>query len=198
MGVSSMRSEVEHRNCKVAVGAALFAFGMLGLAYASVPLYRLFCQVTGYAGTTQRVAQPSATVLDRMVTIRFDANVAAGLSWTFKPERTTIDVKIGENTLAFYRATNTTDRAIVGSATFNVTPEIAGGFFNKIECFCFKEQRIEPGQTIDMPVSFYVDPSIVKDKDASKISTITLSYTFYPVDKPKAAAAGGANAGNGT
>jgi cytochrome c oxidase assembly protein subunit 11 len=163
------------------------ALGMLGMSYAAVPLYQLFCQVTGYGGTTQRVTTPADRILDRTMSIRFDANVN-GLSWSFEPVVRTVDVRIGESTLAFYRATNLTDQPLVGTSTFNVSPDIAGSFFNKMECFCFKEQRLEPGESIEMPVSFYVDPSLVDDKDARKLQQITLSYTFFPVDKPKQAA----------
>lgn len=175
------------RNTRVAVTCALFAVGMVGLAYASVPLYRLFCQMTGFAGTTQRAERPSTEVLDRVITVRFDANVGPGLSWDFQPVVTTMDVRIGENALAFYRATNRSNQPLVGSATFNVTPDQVGAFFNKIECFCFTEQRLEPGESLEMPVSFFVDPAIMKDLDGAKVRNITLSYTFFPVDKPKAA-----------
>jgi len=175
------------RNTRVAVTCALFAVGMVGLAYASVPLYRLFCQMTGFAGTTQRAERPSTEVLDRVITVRFDANVGPGLSWDFQPVVTTMDVRIGENALAFYRATNRSNQPLVGSATFNVTPDQVGAFFNKIECFCFTEQRLEPGESVEMPVSFFVDPAIMKDLDGAKVRNITLSYTFFPVDKPKAA-----------
>lgn len=175
------------RNVRTGAVLAGVAAGMLGLAYAAVPLYQLFCQVTGYGGTTQRVDRPSDRVLDRTITVRFDANVN-GLAWRFEPVERTMDVRIGENTLAFYRATNMSDRTLVGTATFNVTPDLAGGFFNKMECFCFKEQRLEPGQSIEMPVSFYVDPSLVDDKDARRLTQITLSYTFFPVDRPQRAA----------
>src|SRR5690606_16832131 len=161
---------------------------MLGLSYAAVPLYAMFCQVTGFAGTTQRAERPSDTVLDRAVTIRFDSNVAQGLGWTFEPVQRKVDVKIGENALAFYRAENTSGRPVTGTATFNVTPEIAGSYFNKIECFCFQEQRLEPGESVDMPVSFFVDPAILEDETASHLTQITLSYTFYPVEESKAAA----------
>lgn len=176
------------RHARIALICAAAALGMLGMAYAAVPLYTLFCQVTGYGGTTQRAQKPSDTVLDRVVTIRFDANVAPGLGWTFHPVQQTKDVKIGENALAFYRAENTTDRPITGTATFNVTPEIAGSYFNKIQCFCFTEQRLEPGESVDMPVSFFVDPAILEDETASHLTQITLSYTFYPVEESKAAA----------
>lgn len=172
----------------MALLCATVALGMVGLAYASVPLYRLFCQATGYAGTPQRATQASATTLDKTITIRFDSNVAPGLAWTFEPAVRTMDIKIGENTLAFYRAHNRSDGPTTGTASFNVTPEGAGAYFVKVECFCFTEQRLEPGQTVDMPVSFYVDPAIVEDKDARMISEITLSYTFYPVAGKRALA----------
>jgi cytochrome c oxidase assembly protein subunit 11 len=174
------------RHRRVALWCAAVAVAMVGLAYASVPLYRLFCQVTGYGGTTQKVSKPSDTVLDSAVTVRFDANVGRGLSWTFEPVERRVDVKLGETTLALYRATNTSGRPMTGMATFNVAPEVAGIYFNKLVCFCFKEQRLEPGQSVEMPVSFFVDPAIVNDKDAGKVSQITLSYTFYPADDPKA------------
>lgn len=163
------------------------AVSMVGMAYAAVPLYQMFCQVTGFGGTTQRAIKPSDTVLDRIVTVRFDANVSPTLGWAFEPVQRTIDAHIGENMLVFYRATNTTDRKITGTATFNVSPDAAGLYFSKIECFCFKEQTLEPGQTIEMPVSFFVDPALVKDPESSRIKEITLSYTFYPVEGAKAA-----------
>lgn len=181
--------ELAARHRRVGLWCGAIALGMVGLAYASVPLYSLFCQVTGYGGTTQRAEAPSDTVLDRTMTIRFDANVAPGLGWKFVPVQHTVDVKIGENTLIFYRAENTSGQPITGTATFNVTPEIAGGYFNKIACFCFQEQRLEPGQSIDMPVSFFVDPAIVKDASgAGNIPQITLSYTFHKVEQQKSAA----------
>jgi cytochrome c oxidase assembly protein subunit 11 len=189
------------RNLRVAAISSLVAVGMLGMAYAAVPLYRMFCEATGYGGTTQRVAVPSDTVLDRVMRVRFDANVASGLAWSFEPAQRTVDVRIGENTLVFYRATNRSGQPVAGSATFNVTPEVAGIYFNKLECFCFKEQLLAAGETIEMPVSFYVDPAIVKDKDAGRLSEITLSYTFYPVERPKSAAAqpiGAATPGKGS
>lgn len=161
---------------------------MLGLAYASVPLYQMFCQVTGFGGTTQRVSEASDTIVDKTVIVRFDANVSNNLAWSFKPMQTTVDVKLGENTLAFYKATNNSDRPVTGTATFNVAPEAAGAFFNKMECFCFTEQTLKPGESIEMPVSFFVDPDILKDRTARSISQITLSYTFFPVDKKQARA----------
>jgi cytochrome c oxidase assembly protein subunit 11 len=178
-------------HARVAAVCAGVAFGMLGLAFASVPLYRLFCQVTGFGGTTQRAERPSTEVLDRRITVRFDANVGPGLSWEFQPVVPTMDVKIGENALAFYRATNRSSKTIVGTATFNVTPDQVGSFFNKIECFCFTEQKLEPGESVEMPVSFFIDPAIVKDLDGSRVRNITLSYTFFPVDKPRTAKSDG-------
>ncbi len=174
---------IERRHRKVGLICASVAFGMLGAAYAAVPLYRLFCQVTGFNGTTMVAAKPSTTVLERTVTVRFDANTR-NLPWQFEPAQRTVDVKIGDNTLAFYRATNTSDQPITGSATFNVTPELAGQYFNKIECFCFKEQTLQPGETVEMPVSFFVDAAFASDRDIGHMSTITLSYTFYPVAAP--------------
>jgi cytochrome c oxidase assembly protein subunit 11 len=173
------------RHRRVALACAAFVVAMVGLAYASVPLYRLFCQVTGFAGTTQRADHPSDRVGDRTITVRLDANVGPGLNWDFVPDTPTLDVRIGENMLAFYKVTNRGSRASVGSATFNVTPDQAGIFFNKMQCFCFTEQRVEPGETVEMPVSFFIDPAMAKDKDGSWIRNITLSYTFYPVEHPR-------------
>jgi cytochrome c oxidase assembly protein subunit 11 len=191
MGEAITSGEVERSNRRVAAWSAGAAAGMLALAFASVPLYRMFCQATGYGGTTQKAAKPSATVLDRAMTVRFDANVAGGLGWRFEPVQRRLDVKVGETALVHYRATNTSDRELVGSATFNVAPDIMGAFFNKLECFCFTEQRLAPGQTVDMPVSFFIDPAMAKDPDAGRLGDLTLSYTFYPVAKPAAAAAQG-------
>lgn len=155
---------------------------MAGMSYAAVPLYQMFCQATGLNGTTQRAAKPSDVVLDRVVTVRFDANVSPKLGWRFEPVQRTVDAHIGENMLVFYRATNTTDRVMKGTATFNVAPDAAGLYFSKIECFCFKEQTLHPGETIEMPVSFFVDPAMVEDPESSRLKEITLSYTFYPVE----------------
>lgn len=178
-----------HRGVALACVAALACMG--ALSYAAVPLYRMFCQVTGYAGTTQRAVKAPDKILDRMITVRFDANVAPGMGWTFEPVQRTVNVRIGETSLAFYRATNTTSTAITGAASFNVSPDSAGRYFNKIACFCFTEQTLGPGETIDMPVSFFVDPSIVDSESARSIREITLSYTFYPRADDKAAEVGG-------
>lgn len=173
------------RHGRTALYCALLVAGMLGLAYASVPLYRMFCEATGYDGTPRVASKPADTILERRMTVRFDANTAQGLPWTFEPVQPTINVKIGETALIFYRATNTSDKPLVGTATFNVLPERAAIFFNKLECFCFKEQTLQPGQSIEMPVSFFIDPDIVNDKDARTETHLTLSYTFYPVAQPK-------------
>lgn len=182
-GKSSAPLNRRHRT--VAVWCAAVVLAMVGAAYAAVPLYRLFCQTTGFDGTPRIATAPSTTTLERVITVRFDGNVAPGLAWRFEPAVRTLDVKIGENTLAFFRATNSADHPITGTATFNVLPEQAAPFFNKLQCFCFTEQSLEAGQSVDMPVTFFIDPQIVNDKDAHAISNITLSYTFYPVADPK-------------
>jgi cytochrome c oxidase assembly protein subunit 11 len=173
----------QRRDRTIAIVCVAIVLGMVGLSYAAVPLYRIYCQATGYAGTTQRAAKPSERVLDRTLTVRFDANVSPGLPWRFEPLQRRLDVKIGENTLAFYRATNTSDKPVTGMAVFNVAPDAAGSHFNKVQCFCFTEQRLEAGQTVDMAVSFYVDPGWVEDEDTKDFSELTLSYTFYPAQK---------------
>ena len=198
MAEAGTRTGAEARDRRVAIWCAAVAFAMLGAAFAAVPLYTLFCRVTGYGGTPQRVVQASQNVLDRVITIRFDANVAPGFAWNFKPEQRTLDVKIGENTLAFYRAENSSKETLTGTATFNVTPEIAGSYFNKVECFCFTEQKLEPGQSIDMPVSFFVDPAILEDEQARDLTQITLSYTFYHTTKAADAAGAAAAAPTGS
>jgi len=173
------------RDRNIVVACIALVLGMAGLSYAAVPLYRIYCQATGYAGTTQRAAKPSETVLDRTLTVRFDANVSPDLPWRFEPLQRKLDVKVGENALAFYRATNTSDKPVTGMAVFNVAPDNAGSHFNKVQCFCFTEQRLAPGQTVDMAVSFYIDPGWVVDEDTKDFSELTLSYTFYPAQKPK-------------
>jgi len=159
----------------------LLVMGMTGLAFAAVPLYDLFCRVTGYGGTPQIAQADSTEVLDREITIRFDSNTSPKLDWRFKPVQTRMKVKIGESRLAVYEAENTSDAPLSGTATYNVTPEAAGSYFAKVQCFCFTEQRLEAGQRVDMPVSFFVDPAIMDDPDARDITEITLSYTFFPM-----------------
>lgn len=154
-------------------------------AWAAVPFYDWFCRTTGYGGTTQRAAAGSEEILDRTIEIRFDANVDKGMPWQFRPVERRMTVKIGETGLAFYEAWNPTDRPIAGTAVFNVAPDVAGAYFDKIQCFCFTEQVLAPGERIDMPVSFYVDPDIARNPDTARIHTITLSYTFYEAEMPK-------------
>lgn len=161
--------------------AALFgvAFGMVGLAYASVPLYALFCQVTGFGGTTQRAEAAPAVISDRTVTVRFNGDVGPALPWSFRPSEPAIRVRLGEQTLTSFRAQNRAARTTVGTATFNVTPDKVGRYFAKIQCFCFEEQMLGPGDRADMPVVFFVDPALADDPDMDDVSTITLSYTFF-------------------
>ena len=154
--------------------------GMGVLSYASVPLYKLFCQVTGYGGTTQQVTSPSSQILERKIKIRFDANTKPTLDWNFQPVQTSMDISVGQNALAFYQAENIGKDPVVGTATFNVTPEKAGVYFNKIDCFCFVEQLLAPQEAVEMPVSFFIDPDIVNDPNLDDVTTITLSYTFFP------------------
>jgi cytochrome c oxidase assembly protein subunit 11 len=172
---------LRRRHRRLAIWCAALVVAMVGAAYAAVPLYRLFCQVTGFDGTPRIATKASTTVLDRTVTIRFDGNVTPGLPWVFEPVQNTMEVKIGENNLAFFRATNTSDKPVRGTAIYNVFPEIAAVYFNKLQCFCFTEQLLQPGETMEFPVSFFVDPQIVNDRDARKVTTIALSYTFNPM-----------------
>lgn len=171
----------QRRNRLVAVSCLAFFGSMVGAAYASVPLYAMFCQLTGYGGTTQRVEQASDVILDKTITVRFDANVAAGMPWTFQPEQRAMTMKIGETVMAQYRAENVSGQPVAGRAAFNVTPELAGAYFNKLECFCFTDTTLKPGEKIDMPVVFFVDPDIVNAPELKDIKTITLSYTFFPI-----------------
>jgi cytochrome c oxidase assembly protein subunit 11 len=179
----------QRRHTRVALAATLGAGTMLGAAYAAVPIYRLICQVTGLGGTTQKAERPSGEVLERTIRVRFNGTVASGLPWDFKPVETIADVRIGETVLAYYRAANLAARATKGTATFNVTPEIAGRYFMKIECFCFTEQTLEPGQQVDMPVTFFVDPALAKDPDTAHLQEITLSYSFFAVDEKRGSVA---------
>ncbi len=169
------------QNRKVGLIAAGAALAMLGLGYASVPLYRMFCQATGFNGTTQRATAAQAAGVKatmRPITIRFDGNVASGMPWQFRPEQVTQDGHVGERKMAFFIAKNTSNRPIVGRAIFNVTPEQTGAYFHKIQCFCFNEQRLEAGEEVRMPVIYYVDPDMLNDPNARDVPEITLSYTF--------------------
>jgi cytochrome c oxidase assembly protein subunit 11 len=177
-------SEVSRRNKRVGLIALGSALAMLGLGYASVPLYKLFCEVTGFGGTTQRTSEAEAAkvqVVNQDISIRFDANVDRTMPWRFHPERTTDTAQLGGRRMAIYVARNMSDRPVTGTATFNVEPEQAGKYFHKIQCFCFTEQTLQPGQEVRMPVIYYVDPKILQDPDARDIEQITLSYTFHPV-----------------
>jgi len=173
----------------LALSLAALVTGMVGLSFASVPLYRLFCQVTGYGGVPQRADKAPGEVLERTIKIRFDGNVDGSLPWTFAPVQQTMDVKIGETALAFFKASNNSSSPVTGRAIFNVSPELTGRYFTKIECFCFKQQTLEAGQIVEMPVTFFVDPKIVDDDDTKHITEITLSYTFYRSDEPPSPAA---------
>lgn len=172
------------QNRRVALGLSLFAALMVGLSFAAVPLYRIFCAATGYAGTPQRAAQRSTKAVGETLTVHFDANVAPGLPWSFEPVEHEITLHIGENRLAFFRAVNLSKEPITGSAVFNVSPEIMGQYFTKVQCFCFTEQTLKPGQQIELPVSFFVDPKIVMDRDAKNVRDMVLSYTFHRVRTP--------------
>ncbi len=166
-----------------------FAAVMVGVAFASEPLYKAFCRVTGYGGTTQVAVAGDqvASVSNKLVTVRFDANVNRSLPWRFLPVQREVRVQYGQQALAFFEATNVSDKPIVGTATFNVVPYKAGSYFNKIDCFCFTEQVLAPGQTVQMPVTFYVDPKMIDDRNTSDVKTITLSYTFFADDDQSAA-----------
>ena len=169
----------QRRNNRVKWALAGFALGMIGLSFGFVPLYQIFCQVTGYGGTTQQAIAMPDQVFDREVQIRFNSDVAENLPWTFRPAQKEVRLNIGESGLAFYRAVNHSDRSVTGMAIFNVTPLKAGQYFTKVDCFCFTEQVLEAGQEVDMPVTFFVDPEFMTDPDMEDVRTITLSYTFY-------------------
>jgi cytochrome c oxidase assembly protein subunit 11 len=169
------------RDLIVATSCGVFVAMMVGAAYAAVPLYNWFCRTTGFGGTTQVSEKAPDFVLDRTVKVRFDSNIAPGLPWKFKPEQTEITVRIGEVTTVHYKVTNEAARSTLGQASYNVTPPTVGAYFNKINCFCFTEQRMKPGETREMAVVFYVDPSIAKDPEHDTLKSITLSYTFFPL-----------------
>lgn len=190
--MTALSSVLQHRNRRVGAYAALGALAMLGLGYASVPLYRMFCQMTGFNGTTQRATTAEAAavkVLPVSISVRFDGSVDRTLPWAFKPLQTTQTVQIGARSLAAYSAKNLSDRPVTGRASFNVEPDEAGKYFKKIQCFCFTEQTLQPGQEVRMPVTYYVDPEIMQDEEARQIKQITLSYTFHE-DRSASAKAG--------
>ena len=181
---------------RTALICAVVVVGMTGAAFAAVPLYRAFCQATGFDGTVRRADAAPKAALDRTVEVRFDGNVR-GLAWDFRPQQVSQTVRIGETTMAFFKATNTSDRPVTGTSTFNVVPEAAGAHFRKIECFCFQEQTIAPGETVEFPVVYFVDPELVTDPDAKRIDEITLSYTFFPVEPKRAERRSGVAPGRG-
>ncbi len=194
--MSSDEKRRKGRRAGVVAGTcAAVVVGMVGMSYAAVPLYRIFCSVTGYAGTTQRAEAASDKVLDREITIRFDSNVARDLPWAVAPEERRMKVKIGETGTALYLARNTSDVDYVGTSSFNVSPPQAGLYFNKIQCFCFTEQPLKAGEEKEMAVTFFVDPAILDDKDTRGLSEITLSYTFFPKDPPQRSASTAAGDG---
>lgn len=172
-------------NTRVVAILTAVVLTMGGLAWASVPFYSWFCQVTGFAGTTAVATKGSDKVLDETITIRFDGNTEPGMPWQFRPSQRKMDLRIGETGLAFYEAYNPSSRPVAGRAAFNVAPDSAGGYFTKIDCFCFTEQVLQPGERVEMPVTFYVDPAIKDDGDASHLHEIVLSYTFYEIELPK-------------
>jgi cytochrome c oxidase assembly protein subunit 11 len=174
------------KNARLAWTLAAAVGGMLALAYAASPLYDMFCRATGFGGTPQVAQQGERPVLSRTVNVRFDSNVDANLPWRFAPLEREVKVKLGEERLVHYRVTNVSQRPIVGTSTYNVTPETAGAWFNKLQCFCFTEQLLLPGQSMDMPVVFFVDPEMDKDRRYDNVRTITLSYTFFEAKTERA------------
>jgi cytochrome c oxidase assembly protein subunit 11 len=169
----------------VAAACGAFVAVMVGAAYAAVPLYNWFCRTTGFGGTTQVATMGPARVLDRKVTVRFDANVNGGLPWRFEPEQNSIEVKLGEVVTVSYRVVNESARETVGIASYNVSPPTVGAYFSKINCFCFTDQRLKGGEKRDMTVVFFIDPALAKDSEQDDLDTITLSYTMYPVRHPE-------------
>jgi cytochrome c oxidase assembly protein subunit 11 len=178
-------SHARRRDILVATSCGALVALMVGMAYAAVPLYDWFCRATGFNGTTQVARSAPASVLDRKVTVRFDTNVSGGLPWRFTPERTSIDVRLGEVVTVDYIAVNESARETVGIAGYNVTPLNIGAYFQKINCFCFTDQRLKAGEKREMAVVFYIDPALAQDADGATINTITLSYSFYPQREPQ-------------
>ncbi len=174
-----MTAGLASRNRRIAVAAFCGAAVMVGAAFAAVPLYRVFCQVTGYGGTPRTADAAPGRVLERRMTVRFNADLDPALQWEFEPERRQVRIRVGEQALAFYRARNLSSAPLTGTATFNVTPLKAGPYFSKIECFCFTEQTLMPGQSVDMPVTFFIDPAIAADPGLDDVTVVTLSYTFF-------------------
>ena len=187
--IKTPEQKKERANGVIVASCIAFVVGMTGMAYAAVPLYDMFCRVTGYNGTTKRVEQASDVILDRKIKVTFDANIASDLPWVFKPVQREIELKIGETVQVEFEATNVAKKATTGQAVFNVTPMAAGAYFNKVECFCFTETTLQPGEGLKMPVVFFIDPEIVKAVETKGINTLTLSYTFYAREPSKPVAA---------
>jgi cytochrome c oxidase assembly protein subunit 11 len=181
-----MAAPRSRRNGATALVVLGVAAGMVGMSFAAVPLYKMFCEATGYEGTTQRATAAPGAIGERLVTVRFNTDVAPDLAWEFRPVQPSARVRPGEETLVYFRATNRSKREIIGTATFNVTPLKTGQYFDKIQCFCFTEQRLAPGESIDMPVSFFVDPALAEDPNTREVDTITLSYTMFRAKTPVA------------
>jgi cytochrome c oxidase assembly protein subunit 11 len=185
-------AELRRRHLRVALYCSVFVAAMVGMSFAAVPLYDLFCRTTGFGGTPLVAKSAPAQSIERKIMVRFDANVAPGLGWSFAPEQREVELKVGDTQLVHYVAKNLAARASVGTASYNVSPPVAAGYFNKIQCFCFTEQRLAAGEQLEMPVVFFIDPAIDKDAELAGIKEITLSYTFFPAQKkpaPVAAAA---------
>ncbi len=180
--MSISHSDIQRKNRRLSIILAFITVAMIGLSFASVPLYDLFCRVTGFGGTTKQSNNLPDKTLDRIIKIRFDASTNSALPWHFKPEQLEISMRIGETGLAFYRAKNNGKDPFIGTASFNVTPQKAGQYFNKIDCFCFTSQRLNPGQEVDMPVTFFVDPDIANNPNLDDVKTITLSYSMFEAD----------------
>lgn len=172
-------SDVKARNRRTLIALWSGVAVMAALAFAAAPLYDLFCRTTGYGGTPQVAAGPTKPVGERVFTVRFNGDVSPDLPWRFVPEQREVSVRVGEEKLVFYRATNVSSRPVVGTATYNITSDVAASYFNKVQCFCFTEQLLKPGETVEMPVVFFIDPDIVKDRGMDEVKTISLSYTFY-------------------
>ena len=194
--VGKLRSRLD-QNQKVLVTCSAIVVGMVGMAYAAVPIYYMFCRVTGYGGTTQIAQYDSSAILDREVTVRFSASNARGFPWEFEPLQNQMTVRVGETALAFYRATNNTDRPVTGVASYNVSPFKMGPYFSKLECFCFTEQTLQPGESMDMPVIFFVDPLMDEEERLDDVTTLTLSYTFWQAGDEDAYETASAMAGTG-
>jgi len=181
--------DIARRMRRTALACAALALGMVGVAFASVPLYNLFCRITGYDGTPAVGTAGASRVVDRTITVRFDANVAPGLPWRFTPETASIEARLGETKTVFYKVRNDGPTATTGIATFNVQPGQAGGFFVKLQCFCFAEQTLQPGEAVDFPVAFYIEPGLAEHDSVKDLPSLTLSYTYFPARKPQAVTA---------